>query len=154
MKRLAEATAGRNQLTFDIVIQAAPEDVWAAVATSEGTQATLFGCTMQSTFEPGARIEFRGQGADGDNTLHVYGFVRSYEPNHEFAYEQHAAPAYDPHHETNYCDMHFRILAEGETTRLILTCDWTAGNAGYEHAKATYPESDYMDGIKRFAESR
>jgi hypothetical protein len=42
--------------------------------------------------------------------------------NVKFAYEQHAAPAYDPNHETNYCDMIFKLAPEGEGTRLILTC--------------------------------
>lgn len=152
--RMQDIQLDRHQLTFEGLIQAPKDRVWAAITTSEGTRETLFGCSIDSTFEPGARIEFRGQGADGDNTLHVYGFVHLYEPNVEFAYEQHAAPAYDPNHETTYCDMTFKLIPEGEATRLVLTCNWTAGNRGYEHAKASYPQSDYMDAIKRFAEAR
>ncbi|MBW7473896.1 SRPBCC domain-containing protein [Paenibacillus oenotherae] len=143
---------GGNSLTYEIRITAKPERVWAAVATSEGSKATLFGCSMESTFEPGARIEFRGQGPDGDNTLHVYGFVRHYEPYVEFSYEQHPAPAYNENHETVRCNMTFKLIPDGDATRLVLTCAWSPGNPGYEHAKAEYPASSYVDAIKSFAE--
>ncbi|MEF3303723.1 SRPBCC domain-containing protein [Paenibacillus sp. GYB003] len=131
-----------------------PERVWEAIATSEGTKATLFGCRIESAFEPGARVEFRGPGPDGDDTLHVYGFVKRFEPCVEFRYEQHPAPAYNEHHESVFCDMTYKLIAENDTTRLLLTCEWSAGNPGYEHAKAEYPASSYMDAIKRFAESK
>jgi len=141
-----------NRLTYETLIAAAAERVWAAIATSEGTRATLFGCRIDSTFEPGARVEFRGPGPDGDDTLHVYGYVKHYEPNARFAYEQHPAPAYSANHESVYCDMDYRLTPEGESTRLTLTCSWSVGNPGYEHAKKEYPASSYVDVIKRFAE--
>ncbi|WP_042163119.1 SRPBCC domain-containing protein [Paenibacillus gorillae] len=143
-----------NSLTYDILIKAKPEQIWAAITNSEGTRATLFGSRIESTFEPGARIEFRGPGPEGDDTLHVYGFVRSFRPFAEFAYEQHPAPAYNENHETVYCDMTFKLtVADAVTTRLELTCVWTEGNPGYEHAKTEFPASSYMDSIKSYAES-
>ncbi|GGG54327.1 SRPBCC domain-containing protein [Paenibacillus radicis (ex Gao et al. 2016)] len=151
---MANQEQSNNSLTYEIQIKAKPEHVWKAITTSEGTQATLFGCSIESTFEPGARIEFRGAGPDGDHTLHVYGFVRSFKPFAEFSYEQHPAPAYNENHETVYCDMTFKLnVADAGTTRLELTCIWTDGNPGYEHAKADFPASEYMDAIKSFAES-
>lgn len=147
------ADMNNSRLTYESLILAAPDRVWAAIATSEGTRATLFGCSIESSFEPGARVEFRGPGADGDQTLHVYGYVKSYEPHVEFSYEQHPAPAYNENHETVSCDMIFKLKPEDNATRLILTCVWSTGNPGYEHAKAEYPASSYMDEIKKFAES-
>ncbi|MNV53304.1 hypothetical protein D3C71_1454480 [compost metagenome] len=144
---------GGSSLTYELLISAGTERVWNAITSSEGTKATLFGCRIESTFEPGARIEFRGQGPEGDDTLHVYGFVRHFEPFTEFSYEQHPAPAYNPNHEAVICDMTYKLLPEGEATRLVLTCAWSDGNPGYEHAKAEYPASSYMDAIKSFAES-
>lgn len=142
-----------NSLSYEILISAKRERVWAALVTSEGTRATLFGCTIESTFEQGARIEFRGQGPDGDNTLHVYGFVKCFEPYVEFSYEQHPAPAYNENHESVSCDMTFKLNPVGDSTQLVLTCTWSAGNPGYEHALAEYPASSYIDAIKSFAES-
>jgi uncharacterized protein YndB with AHSA1/START domain len=142
-----------NSLSYEILISAEPERVWGAIASSEGTKETLFGCSISSTFEPGARIEFRGPGQDGDDTLHVYGYVKRFEPYSEFSYEQHPAPAYNENHEYVTCDMTFKLMPEVDATRLVLTCTWSAGNQGYEHAKAEFPDSSYMDAIKRFAET-
>jgi uncharacterized protein YndB with AHSA1/START domain len=141
-----------NSLTYEILISAEPERVWGSIASSEGTKETLFGCSISSTFEPGARIEFRGPGQDGDDTLHVYGYVKRFEPYAEFSYEQHPAPAYNENHGSVICDMIFKLMPEADATRLVLSCTWSVGNPGYEHAKAEFPDSSYMDAIKKFAE--
>lgn len=141
-----------SSLTYEVLIAAPPERVWAAIATSEGTRATLFGSSIESTFEPRARVEFRGPGPDGDRTLHVYGFVKQYEPNRVFSYEQHPAPAYNEQHESVFCDMTYQLTPVGDQTKLELTCAWSEGNPGYEHAKQEYPASSYMDAIRNFAE--
>jgi uncharacterized protein YndB with AHSA1/START domain len=141
-----------NSLSYELLISAEPERVWGAIASSEGTKETLFGCSISSTFEPGARIEFRGPGQDGDDTLHVYGYVKRFEPYAEFSYEQHPAPAYNENHDSVFCDMIFKLMPEVDATRLVLSCIWSTGNPGYEHAKAEFPDSSYMDAIKKFAE--
>jgi uncharacterized protein YndB with AHSA1/START domain len=142
-----------NSLSYETLISAQPERVWGAIASSEGTKETLFGCSISSTFEPGARIEFRGPGHDGEDTLHVYGYVKCFEPYVEFSYEQHPAPAYNENHETVTCDMTFKLMPEVDGTLLVLSCTWSAGNTGYEHAKDEFPDSSYMDAIKRFSET-
>jgi uncharacterized protein YndB with AHSA1/START domain len=142
-----------NNLTYESLIAADSERVWAAIVTSEGTKQTLFGCSIFSTFEPGARIEFRGPGQDGDDTLHVYGYIKRFKPYSEFSYEQHPAPAYDDNHEFVTCDMTFTLTPNGDETCLVLTCAWSTGNPGYEHAMTEFPNSSYLDAIKLFAES-
>jgi uncharacterized protein YndB with AHSA1/START domain len=143
----------KSSLSYEILISAKPERVWDAIVSSEGVKETLFGCNIESTFEPGARIEFRGPGPDGDNTLHVYGFIKRFEPYIEFSYEQHPSPIYSENHESNICDMTYRLIPEGSATRLVLTNTWSPGNPGFKHAQDEYPNSSYLDLVKKFAES-
>jgi uncharacterized protein YndB with AHSA1/START domain len=60
------------ELRYEFYIGATPEKVWETFV-SEGTRQTFFGCVIHSTFEAGAPFEYVGPGADGDETVHVYG---------------------------------------------------------------------------------
>lgn len=47
--------------------------------------------------------------------------------------------------------MLFKLMPKVDATRLVLTSIWSEVNPGYEHAKAEFLDSFYMDAIKRFA---
>ncbi|WP_441246414.1 SRPBCC family protein [Kitasatospora sp. McL0602] len=143
-------------LNYRVTIAAAPERVWAALTTSEGTRATLFGSEIESSFEPGALVEFVGYDEAGQRIVQVYGEITSYEPPLSFGYRQHPGPVHNERHAETSCRMtHTLHPAEGGTaTELELVLDqWSEGNPAYGHALSSYPESGYLDGIKAYAES-
>ncbi|WP_218276439.1 SRPBCC domain-containing protein, partial [Pseudomonas sp. FW305-BF6] len=81
-------------LSYDIYINSKPEDIWNIFISPEGTKAIFFGCILKSTFEVGASYEYIGPGADGDETVHVYGEILAYEPYKMMSYTEHAGPSY------------------------------------------------------------
>ncbi|MER5638541.1 SRPBCC domain-containing protein [Kitasatospora sp. NPDC002227] len=141
-------------LRYQVRIAAGPERVWAALTTSEGTRATLYGCSIDSTFEIGARVEFFGHDADGQRVVQVYGEVTAFEPGRCFGYRQHPGPAHNERHAETHCRMtHTLTPVDGGTELELVVDEWTPGNPAYQHAKASYPESGYLDGIKKYAEA-
>ncbi|GAA2810274.1 hypothetical protein GCM10010441_38670 [Kitasatospora paracochleata] len=140
-------------LTYRIAIAAAPETVWAALTTPEGSRATLYGSDIESDFAVGGSVEYVGH-HDGVRVVYVYGEILALEPGRVFSYRHHPGPSHSPDHATTTCRMTYRVTPTGGGTELELTVDeWSAGNPGYTHAAESYPESDFLDGLKRYAES-
>ncbi|AUG76906.1 hypothetical protein CFP65_2047 [Kitasatospora sp. MMS16-BH015] len=141
-------------LAYRLLIAAPPERVWAALTTSEGTRATLYGCSIDSTFELGARVEFFGEDAEGRRVVQVYGEITAYEPLQVFGYRQHPGPGHNERHAETHCRMtHTLTAVEGGTELALVVDQWTPGNPAYRHAAESHPESGYLDGIKKYAES-
>ncbi|MEU1628059.1 SRPBCC domain-containing protein [Streptomyces sp. NPDC020096] len=141
-------------LRYKVTIAASPERVWEALTTPEGSRATLYGCLIESSFEVGSRVEFVSYGAGGERTVQVYGDIEAFEPPRRFAYIQHPGAVHNEQHVETMCRMTHVLTPHEDGTELELTLDqWSDENPAYEHAKSAYPESDYLKGIKAYAES-
>lgn len=87
------------ELKYEFYIGATPEQIWDAFVSPEGTRKTFFGCVINSTFKEGEPFAYVGPGADGDETVHVYGTIAAYKPNEVFSFIEHPGPSYHPNHE-------------------------------------------------------
>lgn len=139
-------------LKYEIYIGAKPEDVWQVFVSPEGTKAIFYGCILQSTFEIGAPYAYIGPGADGDETVHVYGNVLAFEENRLMSYTEHPGPSY----RENHVELETRVTLTLETvsncTKLTLVNDqWPDHHPSYESTKSSWPM--ILSNIKTYVET-
>ncbi|OEH92591.1 SRPBCC family protein [Bacillus solimangrovi] len=124
------------RLKYEFYIDAQPEDVWDTLVTPEGTRKTFFGCVIRSTFKEGDSFEYVGPGQDGDETIHVYGKILTYEPNKVLSYLEHPSSTYHANHEELESRVTFSLETVGTCTKLTLVNDqWTDNHPAYENAE-------------------
>ncbi|NIK78242.1 uncharacterized protein YndB with AHSA1/START domain [Paenibacillus castaneae] len=111
------------EFKYEFYIGADPEKVWDAFVSPEGTRQTFFGCVINSTFEVGSSYQYVGPGADGDETVHIYGTILAYEPHKIISFLEHPGPSYRPNHAELESKITFKLEAVGETTKLTLIND-------------------------------
>ncbi|MET3196187.1 SRPBCC family protein [Bacillus sp. OAE603] len=139
-------------LTYEIYINSKPEDIWNIFISPEGTKAIFFGCVLKSTFEVGAPYEYIGPGADGDETVHVYGEILAYEPYKMMSYTEHAGPSYRENHAELETRITLYLEEGGNCTKLKLVNDkWPENHPSYENTKSSWPM--ILSNVKTFAET-
>jgi len=139
-------------LTFEIYINSKPEDIWNIFISPEGTKAIFFGCVLKSTFEVGAPYEYIGPGADGDETVHVYGEILAYEPYKMMSYTEHAGPSYRENHAELETRITLYLEEVGNCTKLKLVNDkWPENHPSYENTKSSWPM--ILSNVKTLAET-
>lgn len=127
-------------LKYEIYIGATPEDVWQVFVSPEGTKALFFGSVLQSTFEVGAPYAYIGPGADGDETVHVYGNVLAFEQNRLMSYTEHPGPSYRENHAELETRVTLTLETVGNCTKLTLVNDqWPDNHPSYENTKSSWP---------------
>ncbi|MFC0215139.1 SRPBCC family protein [Paenibacillus chartarius] len=126
----------QRDLKYEFYIGAAPETVWNALVSPEGTRQTFFGSVIHSTFEAGAPYEYIGPGAEGPDVVHVYGTILAYEPNKLLSMTEHPGATYAADHETRTSRITYTLETMGGCTKLTLVNDqWSPDNASYENAE-------------------
>lgn len=127
------------ELRYEFYIGASPEQVWKTFVSPEGTRQTFFGCVIHSTFEVGAPFEYVGPGADGDETVHVYGTILAYEPHRVLSCLEHPGPSYHPNHKDLESTITITLEAVGATTKLTLVNDqFTENHPSFENARNSW----------------
>lgn len=140
------------ELKYVLYIGAKPEEVWHALVSPEGTKAIFFGSVLRSTFEVGASYEYVGPGADGDETVHVYGEILVFEPNKRFSTTEHPGPSYNPNHAQLQTRVTIELEPVGETTKLtILNDEWSDNHPSFEKASESWPF--ILSSIKTYVET-
>ncbi|WP_053373103.1 SRPBCC family protein [Paenibacillus sp. FJAT-27812] len=121
------------EFKYEFYIGASPEKVWNAFVSPEGTRQTFFGCVIDSTFEVGSSYRYVGPGADGDETVHIYGTILAYEPNKILSYLEHPGPSYRENHAELESTITFKLEEVGATTRLtVINHAFTENHPGLE----------------------
>ncbi|OBZ11326.1 SRPBCC family protein [Bacillus sp. FJAT-26390] len=121
------------EFKYEFYIGASPEKVWSAFVSPEGTRQTFFGCVIDSTFEVGSSYRYVGPGADGDETVHIYGTILAYEPNKILSYLEHPGPSYRENHAELESTITFKLEEVGATTRLtVINHAFTENHPGLE----------------------
>lgn len=139
-------------LTYRYYIDASPERVWEVLVSDEGVKATLFGCTIQSSFKVGEDLAFVGPGNDGDETVHVYGKLLAFEPGRVFSYTEHPGPCYNSNHAELETRVTFTLEPVGGCTKLTLVNDrWHEGHPSYANTKEHWPM--ILSNMKTYAET-
>lgn len=82
----------------------------------------------------------KSTGADGEETVHVYGTVLAFEPCSLMSFTEHPGPSY----RENHAELETRITAEfeavGNCTRVTLVNDqWPENHPSYENTKDSWP---------------
>lgn len=129
-----------TDLKYVFYIAGTPEDVWKALISPEGTKQIFYGSVIKSTFQVGDPLEYVGPGADGDETVHVYGNVLEYEPNQVLRFTHFAGKSYTQGDKEEY-ESRISYLLEpvGACTKLTLIHDqWQEGDPHYEASDAAW----------------
>ena len=116
-----------NDLTYVFYINGALEQVWQALVSPEASKKIAFGSELQSTFEVGSRLRWVGPGRDGEQTVHIYGDVLSFEPNRRFSYTCRVGEAYGAEHKDFESRVTYTLESAGPCTKLSLVHDQWSG---------------------------
>ncbi|UNK18904.1 SRPBCC family protein [Paenibacillus sp. N3/727] len=111
------------ELKYDFYIDANKEQVWNALVSPEGTRSAFFGSVIKSSFVVGEPYQYVGPGAEGDETVHVYGTVLAYEPQQKLSLTEHPGPAYYSNHAELESRITFTLDTVGKCTKLTLVND-------------------------------
>ncbi|MCK9860687.1 SRPBCC family protein [Paenibacillus sp. ATY16] len=124
------------ELNYVFYIDASPEQVWQTLVSPEGTRSTFFGTVLNSTLEPGSSFEYVGPGADGENTVHVYGTILEADPGKSLSYLEHPGPSYRDNHDELESRVTFTLETVGSCTKLTLVNDqWTPDHPSFANSK-------------------
>jgi len=142
----------KKELSYVIYVGSGPEAVWHALTSPEGTRAIFFGSELQSTFEIGAPYQYVGPGADGEETVHVYGNILAFEPHTKMSYTEHPGPSYRDNHAELETRVTLTLEPVGNTTKLTLVNDqWPDDHPSYDNTKESWPM--IMSAIKSYVET-
>ncbi|MVP02602.1 SRPBCC domain-containing protein [Paenibacillus lutrae] len=125
------------ELKYQFYIEGAPEKVWEIFMSPEQSKKIFYGCYIRSTFETGASLEYVGPGNDGEDTVHIYGEVLAFAPNHLFSYTEHPGPSYYSNHEELHARVTITLERVGNCTQLTLVNDQWSENHPSRHKADT-----------------
>jgi len=129
-----------KDLKYVFYMDGTPEEVWEILISPEGTKQIYYGSVIRSPFQAGDRLEYVGPGADGDETIHVYGQVLEYVPQQIFRFSHFVGKSYIKEGEQEY-ESRISYLLEpvGASTKLTLIHDqWQDGDTHYESSDAAW----------------
>jgi len=110
-------------LKYDFYIGAAPEKVWDALISPESTRQIYYGSVIRSSFQAGELLEYIGPGADGDETLHVFGNIIEFSPHKAFRFTHKVGPSYLKGGENYESRISYLLEPVGSCTKLTLIHD-------------------------------
>ena len=117
------------KLEYTFYINTNPEQVWEVLCDPEKSFHAFMGGVIRSSYQIGDDITFVGPGADGEQTVHIYGKILAYEPYRILSYTDHPGPS----HYSQHAEMESRVTLTleqvGSCTQLHLINDaWTEDN--------------------------
>lgn len=83
-----------QDLKYDFYIGSTPAKVWEALTAPEQVKQIYYGSVIRSSFVPGEMLEYVGPGAEGSETVHVYGTVLEFAPERALRFTHKVGPAY------------------------------------------------------------
>ena len=130
----------KKDIKYVLYIGGTLEDVWNALISPEGTKQIYYGSVIRSTFQVGDLLEYVGPGANGNETVHVYGNVLEYVPKQVLRFTHFVGKSYTKN-ETKEYESRISYLLEpvGASTKLTLIHDqWQDGDPYYENSDAAW----------------
>ncbi|KWX81109.1 polyketide cyclase [Paenibacillus riograndensis] len=121
-----------NELKYEFYIAGTPAQVWDALVSPGQVQQIYYGSVIRSSFNPGEPLEYVGPGAEGDETVHVYGTLLEYIPEKVLSFTHKVGPSYLKDRENYESRISWRLEPEGACTRLTLIHDnWHPDDPAY-----------------------
>lgn len=120
-------------LKYEFYIGATAPKVWDALISPELVKQIYYGSVIRSSFKEGERLEYVGPGADGDETLHVYGTVLEFEPEQALRFTHKVGPSYLKGGEPYESRISWLLEPAGDCTKLTLIHDeWHPDDPAYD----------------------
>ncbi|MBM7587955.1 uncharacterized protein YndB with AHSA1/START domain [Bacillus pakistanensis] len=124
-----------KELKYEFYIAGTPERVWDTLTSPEGTKQVFHGSVIKSTFQVGDALEYVGPGADGDETIHVYGTVLEYEPKRVLRFTHYVGKSYTSGEQGKESRISYLLEPIDACTKLTLIHDqWKEGDPHYENS--------------------
>ncbi|WP_342564562.1 SRPBCC domain-containing protein [Paenibacillus sp. FSL R7-0345] len=119
-------------LKYEFYIGAAPAAVWDCLVSSDKVAQIYYGSTIRSSFTEGEALEYVCPGADGDETVHVYGTLLEYKPQEALRFTHFAGPSYVKDGKDYESVISWLLTPVGGCTRLTLIHDgWHPDDPSY-----------------------
>ncbi|MNI51931.1 hypothetical protein D3C73_1066820 [compost metagenome] len=135
MKELNELN-GPQELRYEFYIGAAPERVWECLVSPDEIKQIYYGSSIRSSFVEGESLEYVGPGADGNETVHVYGTLLEYVPHRALRFTHKVGPSYVKNGENYESRISWLLEPARSCTKLTLIHD------GWHPADSSYTASD------------
>ncbi|CQR53331.1 SRPBCC domain-containing protein [Paenibacillus riograndensis] len=121
-----------NELKYEFYIAGTPAHVWDTLFSPGQVKQIYYGCVIRSSFKPGELIEYVGPGAEGDETVHVYGTLLEYTPEKVLSFTHKVGPSYLKDRENYESRISWMLEPAGSCTRLTLIHDnWHPDDPAY-----------------------
>ncbi|MCL6601578.1 MAG: SRPBCC domain-containing protein [Paenibacillus sp.] len=128
-----------NDLKYEFYIAAAPEKVWETLIMPEHTKQIYYGSIIRSSFKEGELLEYIGPGADGDETLHVFGEILEYSPQKALRFIHKVGPSYLKGGKNYESRISWLLVPVGGCTKLTLIhSDWHPEDPSYAASSSAW----------------
>lgn len=124
--------------TAEIVIDAAPERVWAALTDAELAKKYMFGTELETDWQPGSSITWSGeyQGKPYQDK----GEIVAVEPGRRLELTHYSPLGGQPDVPENYHTLTYELAPNGSGTTLSLSQDNNASDEEVEHSTAMWTQ--------------
>lgn len=121
-----------KELRYQLYIGASPDEVWECLVSPEKLKQIYYGSVIRSSFKEGDLLEYIGPGADGDETLHVYGTLLSFVPGQTLSFTHQVGPSYLQDRINYESRITWLLEPAGACTKLTLVHDkWHPDDPSY-----------------------
>jgi len=130
-----------KELRYDFYIGATPDKVWEHLISPAYTKQIYYGSVIRSSFKVGELLEYIGPGADGDNTLHVYGEILEFSPQKALRFTHQVGPSYLKGGDNYKSRISWLLEPVGGSTKLTLIHDnWDLDDPSYAGSDTAWPQ--------------
>lgn len=128
-----------KELKYEFYIGAAPEQVWDSLISPESTKQIYYGSVIRSSFKAGELLEYIGPGAEGEETVHVYGNVLEFSPQKALRFTHKVGPSYLKGEEVYESRISWLLEPVGGCTKLTLIHDnWHPNDTAYDASDSAW----------------
>ncbi|KGE19121.1 SRPBCC domain-containing protein [Paenibacillus wynnii] len=128
-----------KELKYEFYIGATPEKVWEHLISPDSTKQIYYGSVIRSSFKEGELLEYIGPGAEGDETLHVYGKILEFSPHKALRFNHKVGPSYLKGGENYESRISYLLDPVGGCTKLTLIHDeWHPDDPSYAGSESAW----------------
>jgi hypothetical protein len=128
-----------KELKYEIYIGGTPKQVWDSLVSPEYVQQIYYGSIIRSSFKKGELLEYVGPGAEGEETVHVYGTLLEYDPLKTLRFTHKVGPSYLKGRENYESRISWLLEPMGQCTKLTLIHDeWHPDDPSYEASDSAW----------------
>lgn len=128
-----------KELKYQFYIGGTPAQVWDSLVSPDKVRQIYYGSVIRSSFVPGELLEYVGPGAEGDETVHVYGTLLEFTPEHALRFTHKAGPSYQRGSEIHESRISWFLEPAGGCTKLTLLHDqWHPGDPSYGPSESAW----------------